>query len=301
MALSADERVDRRRLKRRIALWRTFGLLAFTGFLLAVLGRFGVFEGGPYVARLSVAGLIVDDPARDELLSHLATDPRVRGLILRIDSPGGTVVGGEALYLSLRQFAEQKPVAAVMGTLATSAAYMAALAADHIVAREGTVTGSIGVIVQTVEVSALLKDLGVEAEAIKSGPLKDATSPFEPLTKEARAATQAVVDDMYDMFVSLVAARRGLAPEETRALADGRVFTGRQAAAAKLVDAVGGEAEARAWLEQNGVVPGLPVREVAPEHDEEWLALLAGSAKKALYPESLVLDGGVSVWHPGFK
>lgn len=299
MALSPDELVDRRRLKRSAAFWRVFALLAFTAFLIALLGRLGVFEGGPYVARLSVDGLITDDSARDELLADLAADPRAQALIVRLDSPGGTVVGGEALYLSLRRLAEVKPVVAVMGTIATSAAYMVALAADHLLAREGTVTGSIGVIVQTVEVSRLLKDAGVSAEAIKSGPLKDATSPLEPLSDEARAATQVVVDDMYEMFVGLLAERRGFAPDAAQALADGRVFSGRQALAAKLVDAIGGEGEALAWLEQRGIEPGLPVRDVTPKETEEWLAELAGSAKKALYPESLALDGAISVWHPG--
>jgi len=299
VALRPDDLLDRRRLKRGVILWRTLAILGFAAFLLAFIGRFGVFDGGPYVARLSVTGLIVDDPKRDELIAELKDDGRVRGLILRLDSPGGTVVGGEALYRSLRRFAEEKPVVAVMGTLATSAAYMAALAADRVVAREGTVTGSIGVIVQTVEVSRLLEDIGISAEAITSGPLKDATSPFEPLDEGARASTQALVDDVYAMFVDLLAERRGFAPDEARALADGRVFTGRQALAAGLIDTLGGEGEALAWLHEKGVQPELPVREVMPERTRELFEELAGSAKKALYPESLVLDGAISLWHAG--
>jgi protease-4 len=177
---------------------------------------------------------------------------------------------------------------------------MTALAADHIVAREGTITGSIGVIMQSADVTGLLKKLGIEAEAIKSAPLKAVPSPLEPLTAEGREATRAVVMDMYDMFVGMVAERRSLPPEEAKRLADGRIYTGRQAVAMKLVDEIGGQDEARAWLESaRGVPASLPVQDVRIEKDSpDMLGLVGGRIGKALFSERLTLDGLMALWHP---
>lgn len=183
------------------------------------------------MARLTVTGLIAEDRERDEALLRVAEDGSVRALIVAIDSPGGTVSGGEALHRALAKVAERKPVVAVLRGTAASAGYMVALPAARIFAREATVTGSIGVILQTVEFAGLLERLGIRAEALTSGALKDQPSPFRPLTPEGRAALEAVVQDLYAQFVAMVAAGRRMEPERVRALADGRVFTGRQALA----------------------------------------------------------------------
>lgn len=300
MSLDPDTLVDRRRLKRSVALWRALAIVGLVALLLVAVGRVAPFGIRDYVARLEVGGLIVDDPERDRLLEEVQTDHRAKALIVRIDSPGGSVVGGEALYLAIRRVAEKKPVVAVMGTVATSAAYMTALAADHLVAREGTITGSIGVIMQTAEITELLDEIGVSTEAIKSGPLKGAPSPLEPLTEEARRAARALVTDMYDMFVDLVAERRGFERSRVLELADGRVYTGRQAFDLKLIDSLGGEEEARAWLASaHGIAEELPVHDLRRERfAEELLGEVAASAWKALLSGRLVLDGLISVWHP---
>src|SRR5690606_4608358 len=128
------------------------------GVIAAGIGRASLF-GDRHIARLSVSGIITDDPDRTRAVLAAAKDPDVRALIVRIDSPGGTVVGGEALFRELREFARQKPVVAVMGELAASGGYMVALAAERIFAREGTITGSIGVIMQTTDVTGLLQKL----------------------------------------------------------------------------------------------------------------------------------------------
>lgn len=301
MPSDPDILVDRRRLKRAVALWRALAIAGLVAALVVGLGRFGLLGGGDYVARLEVQGLILDDPARDRLLEEIEADGRAKALIVLINSPGGTVVGGEALYLTLKRVAESKPVVAVMGTVATSAAYMAALASDRIIAREGTITGSIGVIMQTAEISELLADIGITTEAIKSGELKDGTSPLKPLTDEARVAVQAVVDDVYRAFVDLVAERRDLERAEALELADGRVYTGRQAQNLALIDGLGGEPEARVWLAKaHGIPEELRTLDLSSGSGPSGLFdKIATSAKKVLFSEPLVLDGLISVWHPG--
>ena len=309
MALAdADLIVDRRRLKRQLSFWRLAAIVLAVAAIGTAVGRFGagVF-GGRYVARLAVNGIIVDDPRRSKAIAEVARDGNARALIVRIDSPGGTVVGGETLYRELRRVAEKMPVVAVMAETAASGGYMTALGADWIVAREGTITGSIGVLMQTAEVTGLLGMLGVTMETIKSAPLKAVPSPFEPLTPEGRAAAKALIDDMFDMFVAMVAERRGLARPKALEVADGRIFTGRQAKALGLVDALGGEDTARVWLEtERGVRHDLPVKDVKIARDEEFWRDVTGQALsaitgKAYLPERLTLDGLVAVWHPDLR
>jgi protease-4 len=300
MPLDADAVAYRRRLRRALAWWRAGAILLAAVLVVVLLNRGGDLPGRPYVARLDVSGIITEDVDRDHLLETLAEDGKVKALIVAIDSPGGTVVGGEQLFRRLRAVAARKPVVAVMGTLATSAGYMIALGADHLVANEGTITGSIGVILQSTDLTGLLAKLGISTEAIKSAPLKAVPSPFEPLTPAAREATRAVVLDLYDMFVSMVAERRALPREEALKLADGRVYTGRQALKLGLVDALGGEDAARAWLkDKRGVDPDLPIRDIAPERELSlWSAAHSLVAGKTVLSERLTLDGVISLWHP---
>ena len=302
MKLDPDRLLDRRRLKRGVALWRALAIIAVVALIIVAIGRFAMdgTVGGNYVARLWVSGLIYDDPGRDQLLAEIADDDDIKALIVRINSPGGTMSGSEALYLSLRGVAAQKPVIAVMGGTAASGGYMAALAGERIFARNSTVTGSIGVILQTAEISKMLADLGIVTEAIKSAPLKGVPSPLEPLDQGGRAASQAVVDDMYDLFVGLLAERRGFEPAAALALADGRVFTGRQAVANGLIDEIGGEQEALAWLDSNrGVSPALPLYDLDVEEAEDIVERLVSSVGGAVLPRRLMLDGLLAVWHPG--
>lgn len=301
MAVDADSVLVERRLRRGLFVWRVVAILALVALAVALYGRFAGFDAGGHIARLKVAGIIVADSRRDDLLVSLAADSKVKALIVRIDSPGGTVVGGESLFRALRNFAEKKPVVAVMSQVATSAAYMIALATDRILAHEGSITGSIGVLFQTTDVTGLLNKLGVSAEAIKSAPLKASPSPLEPLTPAGRAAAQAVVDDIFDMFRDMVASRRNLSAEEVNAVSDGRVFTGRQALKHKLIDEIGGEDEAIQWLQENrDIAADLPVQNAGPRKNVgDWLDRLVGLAGKTVFSERLTLDGLVSVWHPG--
>ena len=213
--------VERRKLKRSRTLWRAACVLVAAGSLALLFGRSELVRHyTPYVAELRLSGIIFDDTDLIEALEDAMDESSAKALVLRIDSPGGTVVGGESFYRTIRKIAETKPVVAVLGEVAASGGYMVAIAADHIVAREGTITGSIGVILQTTDLTGLMGMLGVKAEAIKSAPLKAVPSPLEPLTEAGRAATRTLVEDMYDMFVGMVAERRGM--ERPQALAPGR-------------------------------------------------------------------------------
>ena len=304
MTFAADHAIDRRRLKRRLSAWRIVAILALAGLAIAGIARATGVTVGKYVARVAIKGVIVSDLERDRAITDLADDKQVRAVIVHLDTPGGTVVGGERLYHALRKVAEKKPVVAVMGATATSAGYMVALGADRMVADQGSITGSIGVIMQTTDLSKLLETLGIGTEAIKSGALKGVPSPFEKMSPEARQASKDVVDDMHAMFLDMVVERRNLSRDIVRGLADGRVYTGRQALEKGLVDELGGEDTARSWLKkERGIDDKLPARDVDLETSARGLVGLDRAMAwimggKTLLSERLTLDGLVSVWHP---
>lgn len=301
----ADLLVDRRRLKRQVSLWRLAAILVLLGASLAAAYHLGEPRWGRgHVGRFAVSGVITDDAARLRTLRELAEDGRVKALLLRIDSPGGTVVASEELHRQVRAIAERIPVVAVLGQTAASGGYMVALGADRIVAREGTVTGSIGVLMQTADVSGLLRKLGVSMEQIRSVPLKAVPNPLEPLTDEGRRAVREIIEDMHAMFVGMVAERRGLDADRALRVSDGRVYTGRQALPLGLVDELGGEDAALDWLaRERGVPRDMPVRDVRVSRPGEgWRDLssraLSALTGKSYLPERLTIDGLVALWHP---
>ncbi len=306
MSLETDLLIDRRRLKRRLVLWRTLAVLALIGAALVVWrGQAGIL-GGPRVARLTVSGIITQDRKLNDAVAKLAADNRVKALIVEIDSPGGSVAGGESLHDAIAQVAAKKPVVVVMDGIAASAGYMIAVPAARIFAQASTLTGSIGVLLPTGEVSGLLKTLGVSVDDITSGPLKDQPSFTKPMTPEGRAVLQGLVMDMYDQFVEMVATGRHMDPDKVRQLGDGRAYTGRQALKLGLVDAIGGEHAARAWLASDRDVPAtLPVDEVST--DGLAARMFAGSlselfatAWKSVFSQGVMLDGAWAVWQrPG--
>ncbi|MGL4226232.1 MAG: signal peptide peptidase SppA, partial [Rickettsia sp.] len=171
-------------------------------------------------------------------------------LIVNVNSPGGTVVGSEKIYNMLRKISEKKPVVIVMGTMAASGGYLISLGGDYIVSHNGTITGSIGVILQTAEVTELAQKLGIKFNNFKSGELKAVPNPTEKLTEEVRVAIMENIEDTYNFFLELVSERRNLPIEAVKKLADGRVYSGRQALKLKLVDAIGSEDTALKWLQE---------------------------------------------------
>jgi protease IV len=255
-------------MRRFFTFWRVVAVLALALAAYAVFSSGAAEPPGPYVARHEILGVIQDDPDRDRMFAELAGDGEAKALILRINSPGGTTAGSEALFESLRMVAERKPVVAVMGEAAASGGYIAALAADRIVARGNTITGSIGVIAQFPRVDGLLDKFGVTMREVKSSPLKAAPSPFGPPDPRALEVEREMVEDSYQWFRRLVGARRNLSGNRLDAVADGRVFTGRQALEAGLIDEIGGERTALEWLGSKGIDSALPVADVEVEREE---------------------------------
>lgn len=302
MSLESDLILDRRRLKRRLFFWRSLAVLAVVVAALVAVNRIGVVSGGAHVSRLSVSGIITDDRKVTRALNDLADDDAVRALIVTINSPGGSVAGGESLHDAIARFAAKKPVVAVMGGLAASAGYMISVAADRIFARESTITGSIGVLLEAPEVSGLLGKIGIDTQTIVSGPLKDQPSFTHPLSPEGQKVLQGLVMDMYDQFVAMVAAGRHMDPDKVRQLADGRAYTGRQAVQLGLIDAIGGERAARAWLASAKNVPlNLPVEDITTSSFTERvfadsLGDLFVTMAKTLISHGVILDGAWAVW-----
>jgi protease-4 len=317
MVLDAVSVIDRRRLKRRLTAWRIAAVLfavLFIGALVLsdknVAGSAGFL---PHIARINVSGIITDDRKMVELFDKVAKSDQVKAVILDVNSPGGTTTGGEAMYDAIRRLAEKKPVVAVCGTLATSAAYIVALATDRIFVYGNTITGSVGVIFQWADVTELLHTLGVKVEEVKSGPLKAVPSPFEPADEKTLALSQEMVQEAKTWFVNLVAERRKIDPTSVPGLTDGRIYSGRQAVDLKLVDQIGDERAATGWLSKERKIPsGLKIVDWKPEEESSglwgWLihsmASFAGiSADKIAgllgqVTATLKLDGLVSVWHP---
>ncbi len=313
MTTADIERIfEREKLRKSRRRWRIVGVLAGLTALALALAMFANRPNtSDQIARLRIDGLITGDERTLSLINSIAEAPHVKAVIMRIDSPGGTTVGSEALYESLRELGAKKPVVAVMDSVAASGGYIAALAADRIVARGNTMTGSIGVVFSYPEVSKLMDMLGIRYEEIKSGELKAEPTPFKPLSDKVRAVSSAMVGDAFNWFVGLVVERRKMADQRVRVLADGRVYTGRQAKAVGLIDDIGGEEKALAWLEQEkGISRELNVFDWKPKRPIGvpglGYSLGTGFADAlGLKPISQLaaqsqLDGLLVLWHPSF-
>jgi protease-4 len=318
MAFETETVLDRRRLRRRLSSWRALAviaaLLAFGLIVFASADGMGLAERRQ-IARVSIEGFISENRDQLKLFKRIADDKQVMAVILFINSPGGTTTGGEALFEAIRELSKVKPVVGQMGTVAASAAYIAGIATDHIVARGNTITGSVGVIFQWPEVSQLMEKLGVKMNEIKSGPLKANPSPFSPVDEAGKAAAEQMVAESQRWFVGLVASRRGIDTAAVAGLEQGRVYSGREAVANKLVDQIGGEAEAVKYLEEKRNIPkGLKVVDFKPKAEGGWgLMSLSVAALGRLVGERtadsigrlfdaddafarLRLDGLVSLW-----
>ncbi|MGB9210563.1 MAG: signal peptide peptidase SppA [Pseudolabrys sp.] len=320
MSLDADAIVDRRRIRRKLTFWRVsalaIALLAIVGAGLLFVPGSGITTPGAYIVRIKVQGLIRGNQDRVEALGRLGRSA-ARAVIVHIDSPGGTTAGSEQLYDALRDLQSRKPMVVVVDGLAASGAYIAALSSEHIVAQETSLVGSIGVLFQYPNFTDVLKTIGIKVEEVKSSPLKAAPNGFEPTSPEARAAIESIVLDSYSWFKGLVKDRRKMDDSLLTQVADGRVFTGRQAINLKLVDDLGNEKAALAWLEKEKKVPAnTPVRDYSLQqrfselsflHLAAWTFEAMGLSAIAHRIEEwggvqaierLNLDGLLALWHP---
>ena len=292
-------------LRRSRFRWRMVAFVALVIAILAGTARFATENGiaADSIARIEIDGTIASDPERLAAFDKIAESADVKAVLIAINSPGGTTAGGEELYEAISKLRAKKPVVAYFKELGASAAYMAAIATDRIFVRRLSIVGSIGVLFQTTDASKLMHTIGVDLDKVASGPLKAEPDIDEPMTPEVRASLQALVDDSFSWFVDIVAERRGMSRAEVLPLADGRIVTGNQGIANKLVDEVGGEAEAIAWLEANkSIKADLPVVTWYPQPQPPyagWGKWLGGQARAALgLPAEgpVVLDGLVSLW-----
>jgi protease-4 len=262
MSLETDLLLDRRRLKRRLTFWRVAAVVAVVALGLVAADPHGVIAR-PHIARLRITGLITDDHKLLEQIDRAADDKNVEAMIVEVNSPGGGAGAGMMLHDAIARVAAHKPVVTVMESLAASAGYMVAVPAERIFASPGTITGSIGVLMEAPEISGLLGKIGVDTTTLVSGPLKDQPSLTHPLSPAGREVLQGIVGDLYDQFVDMVATGRHMDVAKVRSLADGRAYTGHQALALGLIDAYGTEADAKNWLEaQNKIARNLPVRDL---------------------------------------
>ncbi|MEH2472485.1 protease-4 [Nitrobacteraceae bacterium AZCC 2161] len=322
MSLDSDVIVDRRRIRRKLTFWRVTAVLV--GIVAVVTVGVVATRSGPSVlassgsiARIHIDGLIRSDNDRTEALERLEKSSAA-AVVVHINSPGGTTAGSEQLYDALMRLKAKKPMVVVVEGLAASGGYIAALASDHIVAQQSSLVGSIGVLFQFPNFSGLMKTVGVQVEEVKSSPLKAAPNGFEPTSPEARAALDSLVKDSYAWFRGLVQTRRGMDDALLEKVADGRVFTGRQAADLKLIDQLGDEKTAVAWLvAEKKVKSDLPVRDfkLAPKFGDLTFLRAAASisldalglgaiarqveqAGVAQAMEHLGLDGMLALWRP---
>ena len=286
MTLDAEAIADRRRLRRKLSFWRVVGILALILAVgaVGVMRRRGASESSParpMCARISINGFIAGNQRMADLMERVGKASAVSGVVIYINSPGGTTTGSEELFRNIRALSAKKPLVAFVDGTAASGGYITAIAADHIVARETSLVGSIGVLFQYPDLSGLLNHVGVKVEEVKSAPLKAEPSPFKPTSPEARAALESVVKDTYDWFKRLVRERRGMSESELATVSTGQIFSGRQGVPMKLVDAIGTERDAVAWLEaQKGVRKDLPIRDWKPRGDGDFslFSLAATSA-----------------------
>jgi protease-4 len=322
MSLDSDVIVDRRRIRRKLTFWRVMAALIAIGAivvvgLVATPGGRGTLTAAGSIARVNIEGLIRSDQNRVEALERLENS-HAAAVVVHINSPGGTTAGSEQLYDALMRLKAKKPLVVVVEGLAASGGYITAIAADHIVARQSSLVGSIGVLFQIPNFSELMKTVGVKVEEVKSSPLKAAPNGYEPTSPEARAALESLVKDSYAWFRGMVKERRGMDDALLEKVADGRVFTGRQAIELKLIDQLGDEKTAIAWLvSQKGVKADLPVRDykLSPRFgDLTFLrsaaavtldALGLGAIARQIEQSGMAqavdhfgLDGMLALWHP---
>lgn len=258
-------------LKDKVHKWKNVAvLLSILSLLLVVKmltggGLSDDLVDGDYIANIKIDGVIFEDDFRSEMLGKIAEEKSVKAVIVNIDSPGGGIVGSEVLFGDLRNIASKKPIVVLMGSVAASGGYMAAIASDYIIAHNGTLTGSIGVLMESPEVTDLANKIGLKFNTYKSSPLKGSPSPFEKSNPMVDRVIRESIADSYQFFSDLVRERRGekINKEFSNIVFDGRVFTGRQALKAGLIDEIGGKEEAIFYLEGNKIdVKNLPIKEV---------------------------------------
>jgi protease-4 len=249
-----------------------------TDVLTRWLGSEKALPTGEKVAVVRVEGMVLDARQVVEALERQAKDPKVKAIVLRVDSPGGAVAPTQEIFRAVRALSKKKRVVASLGSMATSGGYYVACAAERIVANPGTLTGSIGVVVHLANFEKLLSKLGIEGQVVKSGDFKDMGSMYRPLSERERNILQEVVNDVHEQFVEDVARSRNMELEKVRTIADGRIFSGRQAKGLGLVDELGGLKEAIQLAAKMAQIKGEPLVLEEPKEKFSLLRWLLDSS-----------------------
>lgn len=290
----------------RFRFWHV--LLALGAILLTASLLDGFKFKGDHLARVHIAGEITTDLYRHEMLVKLAKDDNVKAVLVQIDSPGGGAHPSQEIYEDLRAIAAHKPVVALLGSVAASGGYVSALGADRIYARLTTITGSVGVVFQWFGVNGLAKKVGIEPYTVRSGGLKARPNPFERPNPKTLQHVNVIVKSLFTWFIDLVVLRRNIKKDKAlRLVGDGRIFTGRQALEINLIDAIGGETEARQWLAaEHDIALEVPVETYEPvypaENFKDWLlqsvvtALGGKAGEGVLLPPSVRRQGPMLLW-----
>lgn len=285
--LNPDYLLERSQLKKQTSFWR---FLFFAGLIIAVFLAFaGKVNKGPLskvsspsIARIKIEGIILENSDKAEILKDIAKNENIKAVIVHINSPGGTAVGGEVLYNSIKEISKEKPVVAVMSSMATSAAYLAALGTERIFARNGTITGSIGVIAEIPNLKEAGDNIGLKFNYVKTSPLKGSPNLFEETNEEAIAVLRDTMEDFYDYFVDVVATERNITRVKALKLADGRIFSARAAIKNKLIDEIGGESDAKSWLvNSKNISKQLEIKDVSLRKPQTPLQELLQSVTKS--------------------
>jgi protease-4 len=257
-----------------------FGFLGLTWY--AFQGERGSsFSAGPRVGVVEVTGPITDSKKTLKELRDFAEADSIKAIVVRVDSPGGAVGPSQEIYEAVRKLKDKKHVVVSMGSIAASGGFYIACAGEKIYANPGTLTGSIGVIFTFVNVQGLLKWAGVQVSPLTAGKMKDVGSPYREMTPEEKTYLRGVLDDVHEQFIQAVADGRGLPVDQVKPIADGRIFTGRQAKDLKLVDAMGGLEDAVAEAGKMGGIKGQPKMEY-PRKEKRMLAELFGEDAETL-------------------
>ncbi|MFP4597575.1 MAG: signal peptide peptidase SppA [Persicimonas sp.] len=256
-------------------------LLLFAVVVITAFGGDGFGEGKDQVGVIEITGPIMESKDTVEDIRRFVRQDNIEGIVVRVDSPGGAVAPSQEIYQAVKRASDEKPVVVSMGSTAASGGYYIALGSEHIIANSGTVTGSIGVISQLFNIEGLLEHVDVRVHTIKTGKFKDAGSPFREFDDEEREYFASLLNDIYEQFIEDVAKERGMELDAVREVADGRVFTGRQAQDLELVDQLGTFHDAVDWIKDKADIDGEAALVYPPEEELGILTRLIEGATDA--------------------
>ena len=302
MAMTSDNFIERSLLKRKLNSWRVISVVVIILLLLSFIGKnSNISSGGnDYIARISFHDVIEDDRKIYDLIDEVADDKHVKAVILEMDTPGGVAVAGEAIFNKIIMLKKQKPVVVSMRSVCASAGYMISVAADRIYAMNGTITGSIGVILQSAELSKLAKKIGITPITIKSGELKGNPSIAEPISEKSRETLQEMIDELHLTFVKMVAINRKIDEDKVKIIADGRVYSANKALKLGLIDEIGDENDALKWLQKNkNISTDLEIFDVEIKKDfNQTFAEITGMSSLPFFRNSSFSSRLMLIWQP---